>query len=100
MGELRHNGYGKVQKRRVSVFKGDSAIPIGEPFAFTVDRGKTMLTDIAGEGEVCPFDRFTSAGVLNAEPFGNYPQVQPGQNDKCNCRANGLAPGGVNLNQG
>lgn len=41
-----------------------------------------MQTDIAGEGKVCPFDRLTSAGVLNAEPFGNYPEVQPGEYDE------------------
>ena len=75
VGELRHNGYGKVQKRRVSVLNGNSSIPIGEPFAISVDRGQAMLADIAGEGEVCPFNRLTSTGVLDAEPFGDYPEV-------------------------
>ena len=75
VGELRHNGYGKVQKRRVSVLKGYATIPIGEPFPCAVDRGETLLADVAGESEVCPFNRLTSAGVLNAEPLGDYPEV-------------------------
>ena len=100
VGELRHNCYGKVQQRRVSVLKGYATIPIGEPFPCAVDRGETVLADIAGESEVCPFDRLTSVGVLDTEPFGDYPEVQPCQYGKCNCSANGLAPGGVNLNQG